>query len=485
MSQHYAGLHDEDEQIERAQAHRALQMINRTVRLAKKDTNPSAKSPCRRQDAIEHERTLDQSSAIVEGSNHLGKSVAGMSKGHRIIHTVSCRSAGESFRFGGFSFPIACPAICLPPDVTIAAHPVGRCKIFVRADRPLKVLQSLEVGLSPDLIDIGHTTQKIVVSGQPFGRLALGTFDFGLFKLRRDRSDNLPGDFVLQIEDILDATVKMIRPQCAPVGASISCPVMRTLFATLRTLPAHFGKASCDTSMADHSAILPLAVILRSLPLRAYVFEKPADGKLFESHKGARNQRRASGTLCRVYAWALWFVSLLNPLCAILLSQRSYLSHDLVREPAMRLASENCASLALSEKLRAADDVTPGLMKEILDVICRRAPFQGRSVKVLRLKHLAEAHAWTDAALALIDLELPLWQLRRIAGQWHCALSRQRELPDWLNQSIEARHPDLALAILSALIEAATATASSGTSVRIASGKLSSDSIPLCCDNFA
>ena len=44
--------------------------------------------------------------------------------------------------------------------------------------------------------------------------------------------------------------------------------------------------------------------------------------------------------------------------------------------------------------------------------------------------------AWTDAALALMELELPLWQVRRIAydeGEWHCALSRERELPDWLD----------------------------------------------------
>jgi hypothetical protein len=33
-------------------------------------------------------------------------------------------------------------------------------------------------------------------------------------------------------------------------------------------------------------------------------------------------------------------------------------------------------------------------------------------------------------------------------------LSRERELPDWLDRSVEARHPDLALAILSAFIEA-------------------------------
>jgi hypothetical protein len=168
--------------------------------------------------------------------------------------------------------------------------------------------------------------------------------------------------------------------------------------------------------------------------------------------------------------------------------ERSYQSSELVRETAMRFVPQNCASLALSGKLRAADDMTPELMGEILDVTCRRPPFQGRGAKVLRLKQLTEAHAWTDAALALIELELPLWHIRRIAydaGEWHCALSRQRELPDWLDQSIEARHLDLALAMLSAIIEAATATASSSASVPAASSKLSSDYIPLCCDNFA
>lgn len=154
----------------------------------------------------------------------------------------------------------------------------------------------------------------------------------------------------------------------------------------------------------------------------------------------------------------------------------------------MRFTSESCASFVLSDRLRGVYDMTPELMAELLEITCRRAPFQGRSAKVFRLKQLAQARAWTDVALALIELELPLWQVRRIAydaGEWHCALSRQRELPDWLDQSIEARHPDLALAILTAFAEVATVTGSSGTSVPMASGKLSSDYIPLCCDDFA
>ena len=81
----------------------------------------------------------------------------------------------------------------------------------------------------------------------------------------------------------------------------------------------------------------------------------------------------------------------------------------------------------------------------------------GQTEKTARIERLIGSGAWTDAALALIDLELPQWQIRRIAydeGEWHCALSRQRELPEWLDQSIETHHADLALAILSAFVDA-------------------------------
>jgi len=81
-----------------------------------------------------------------------------------------------------------------------------------------------------------------------------------------------------------------------------------------------------------------------------------------------------------------------------------------------------------------------------------------------------------------------LWHIRRIAydtGEWHCALSRQRELPDWLDQSIDVRHPNFALVILIAILEAQQTTAPfSTTSVPETSGKPETDCVPLCCDNF-
>ncbi len=97
--------------------------------------------------------------------------------------------------------------------------------------------------------------------------------------------------------------------------------------------------------------------------------------------------------------------------------------------------------------------MTPKLMSELVASVCRRFPSLGQPEKTARIRELIQLRAWTDAALALIDLELPFWQVRRIAydeGEWYCALSRERELPDWLDRSVEARHPDLALAILGA-----------------------------------
>jgi hypothetical protein len=115
----------------------------------------------------------------------------------------------------------------------------------------------------------------------------------------------------------------------------------------------------------------------------------------------------------------------------------------------------------LNARLRNAGAADATLVNEVIDAACRRYPSLGQIEKTTRLARLIQTGAWTDAALALIDLELPLWQVRRLAydgGEWYCALSRERELPDWLDQSIEARHADLALALLSAFVEARRAS---------------------------
>lgn len=133
--------------------------------------------------------------------------------------------------------------------------------------------------------------------------------------------------------------------------------------------------------------------------------------------------------------------------------------------------------------------MTVGLMTDIIRDGCRRFSSQGQRSKTAHIEELIQAGAWTDAALALIELELPQWQVRRLAydgGEWHCALSRDRELPDWLDQSIEAHHPDLALAMLGAFVDAQHVSAPS-RKPSVPGGARSADSFcePVLTDNFA
>jgi hypothetical protein len=139
--------------------------------------------------------------------------------------------------------------------------------------------------------------------------------------------------------------------------------------------------------------------------------------------------------------------------------------------------------------LRHAHVVTAELMSQVIAETCRRYPPIRRTQESVRIERLIQSGGWTDAVLALINLELPQWQVRRIAydeGEWHCALSRQRELPEWLDQSIEGRHVDLSLAILTAFVDAQRMNAPS-TTTSVPTVPRTADALyePACCDNFA
>ncbi|UFW47904.1 MULTISPECIES: hypothetical protein [Bradyrhizobium] len=144
---------------------------------------------------------------------------------------------------------------------------------------------------------------------------------------------------------------------------------------------------------------------------------------------------------------------------------------------------------SLGKRLANAHALTQPLMLDIIDHACRRFPSLGQSARTARLMRLIDAEAWTDAALALIEIELPLWQVRRIAydeGEWHCALSRERELPDWLDAAVEAHHADLAIALLSAFIEV-QALAVEASRPSVPTVRLAMDSLyePVACENFS
>ena len=81
----------------------------------------------------------------------------------------------------------------------------------------------------------------------------------------------------------------------------------------------------------------------------------------------------------------------------------------------MLLLSEHQNPAELGDRLRNACGVTAELMSDVIGQACRRFPSLGQTEKSARLERLIQSGGWTDAALTLIDMELPLWQIRRIA----------------------------------------------------------------------
>ena len=144
----------------------------------------------------------------------------------------------------------------------------------------------------------------------------------------------------------------------------------------------------------------------------------------------------------------------------------------------------------LTEQLRLAPALTADLVSNVVADACTSPSGAEQGWKgSLRLDQLIEAGAWSDAALALIELELPAWKLRRLVyedGEWFCSLSKQPNLPVALDDTADACHEVLPLAILSAFVEARRKT----SAVR----ETSSPTVPqvrptsgyaICCDNFA
>jgi hypothetical protein len=142
----------------------------------------------------------------------------------------------------------------------------------------------------------------------------------------------------------------------------------------------------------------------------------------------------------------------------------------------------------LQQQIRNATVLTRGLMLEIAARAGTRYVAAARAGPAKRVRDLIEAEAWTDAALALIELELPQWRLRRLTyedGLWHCSLSKQPELPAGLDEMTDASHEILPLAILGAFVEARSALGASAGGQRSVPQVRPTQGIAACCDNFA
>jgi hypothetical protein len=139
----------------------------------------------------------------------------------------------------------------------------------------------------------------------------------------------------------------------------------------------------------------------------------------------------------------------------------------------------------LTEQLRRAPAVTPDLISNVIVDACTRLPV----VNATRVDQLIGVGAWTDAALALIELELPAWKVRRLIyedGVWLCSLSRQPNLPVELADTADASHEVLPLAILSAFVEARRRpNAIREPSLQAVPPVRRTSGYAICCDDFS
>lgn len=103
---------------------------------------------------------------------------------------------------------------------------------------------------------------------------------------------------------------------------------------------------------------------------------------------------------------------------------------------------------ALEARLHAASLPSRELIDDVLEA-CEHDRLVGATRH--RLGRLVAAGAWTEAALALVTVALPGWTVRRLVcdgGEWICSLSRQPNLPEGLDDAVDASHETLSLAIL-------------------------------------
>jgi hypothetical protein len=162
----------------------------------------------------------------------------------------------------------------------------------------------------------------------------------------------------------------------------------------------------------------------------------------------------------------------------------------LPRDGVMLFAPErDLRSNELQDQLSRAQVVSPDLMSKVVAGARTRAFVPGHAARVAKIDRLIAAEAWTEAALVLVELELPQWRLRRLVyeeGAWLCSLGTPWNLPAWLGDCAETRHESLPLAILSALIEARLCgKPQAAGSVPRCRTRSSPPAEIMCCDNFA
>jgi hypothetical protein len=143
----------------------------------------------------------------------------------------------------------------------------------------------------------------------------------------------------------------------------------------------------------------------------------------------------------------------------------------------------------LDRELHSAPAVTARLFRKVVERgACTRLPSLRQMGKTITLDRLIEAGAWADAAISLIGFEVPNWRLRRLVyedDEWLCSLSRQPNLPIFLDEPAEGSHAVLALAVLRAFVAARCMSAATQPVTASVPQVRPRPAFVFCCDNLA
>jgi hypothetical protein len=142
----------------------------------------------------------------------------------------------------------------------------------------------------------------------------------------------------------------------------------------------------------------------------------------------------------------------------------------------------------LEDEVRFAAKPSSGLFSKIIAGLCTRIPALDRAGRTGPIRPLLEMQAWTEAALVLIQCELPACQVRRMVhdgAEWMCSLSPQPFLPPGLDDGVDATHASLPLAILLAFLEARRVTTILPQAATAIPSIVPPAEGAVCCDNFS
>ncbi len=112
----------------------------------------------------------------------------------------------------------------------------------------------------------------------------------------------------------------------------------------------------------------------------------------------------------------------------------------------LTVQKNECDVEGLVDHLKNAVAPTPDLIHRIIRDACTCFPALRNAGKADNVDRLIEAGAWCDVALALIDIELPAWSVRRLVredGEWFCSLTRQPNVPVDLDDTAELQPPGI------------------------------------------